>query len=191
MLRFASQRDADELAAIYDPIVATTAISFEAAPPGADEMRRRIALHPADKPWLVDERDGRVTGYAYASAFRAREAYRYGVEVTAYVAPHARRGGVAAGLYRALKDVLAVQGYCNAFAAVTLPNDASLALHRAAGFAGAGTFHRAGWKLGRWHDVTFLECVLRPGEPPSAQPLRVDELDPAALAAILTNAPRR
>jgi L-amino acid N-acyltransferase YncA len=177
ILRFVSLRDAEALVAIYAPIVTSTAISFETMAPDVAEMRTRIAAQPANKPWLVAERDGAVAGYAYASTFRDRAAYRFGVEVTAYVAEAARRGGVGRAIYQALFRLLAIQGYRRAFAGITLPNDASVALHRATGFAEAGVMHAAGFKFDRWHDVAFFERAVAPLSAPQRDPLDIEELD--------------
>jgi L-amino acid N-acyltransferase YncA len=181
ILRFASLRDAEELVAIYAPIVETTAISFEAAAPDADEMRLRLTSQPANKPWIVAETAGAVAGYAYAGMFRGRTAYRFGAEVTVYVAERARRGGVGRALYAALLRLLTAQGYRRAFAGIALPNDASVALHHAAGFTDAGVVHAAGYKFGRWHDVGFYECALGALDTPRYDPLDITALDPSAI----------
>jgi L-amino acid N-acyltransferase YncA len=183
ILRFASLRDAEQIAAIYAPIVASTAISFELVAPDLGEMRLRMASQAANKPWIVAEIDGAVAGYAYASTFRGRAAYRFGVEVTAYVAERARRSGLGRALYRALMHLLKSQGYRRAFAGITLPNDASVALHRAAGFTEAGVVHAAGHKFDRWHDVAFYERELGPLDLPQRDPLAVDALAPADIEA--------
>jgi L-amino acid N-acyltransferase YncA len=183
ILRFASLRDAEQFVAIYAPIVESTAISFELVAPDLAEMRLRIASTPANKPWIVAEIDGAVAGYAYASTFRGRAAYRFGVEVTAYVAERARRNGVGRALYQSLRQLLTSQGYRRAFAGITLPNDASVALHRAAGFSEAGIVHAAGYKFDRWHDVAFYECALGPLYDPQRDPIAVDALAPAQVEA--------
>ena len=180
-LRFAEPRDGAAIAEIYAPIVAATAISFEETPPDAATMAGRVAQHPADKPWLVAERDDRLVGYAYASTFRGRPAYRFGVEVTVYIAEDARRGGVARTLYATLFAVLAAQGYSRAFAGVTQPNDASDSLHRALGFIEIGSFPAAGWKFGTWHDVRFYARTLRALDVPEHDPLALAAVDPAIL----------
>jgi phosphinothricin acetyltransferase len=118
-IRRCTPGDAEAIAAIYDPIVANTIVSFEETPPGADRF-----------PWLALESDGRFAGYVYASQHRARAGYRWSVDVSVYVAPEARRQGVARRLYRSLFEVLATQGYYGAFAGVTLPNDPSVRLHQ-------------------------------------------------------------
>jgi phosphinothricin acetyltransferase len=185
VLRLASLRDDSALAAIYAPVVASTAISFELVAPGAADMRARLAAQPATKPWIVAELDGAVGGYAYASDFRGRPAYRFGVEVTVYVAEAARRRGVGLALYRSLLGLLAAQGYRRAFAGIALPNDASIALHRAVGFTEAGVVHAAGFKFDRWHDVAFFECALGALDVPPRDPRALDELEPGEVRAAL------
>jgi phosphinothricin acetyltransferase len=182
-LRFASLRDDAAIAAIYAPVVAATAISFELVPPDAAAMRERIAAQSAGMPWIVAELDDAVAGYAYASPFRGRAAYRFAVEVTVFVSEGARRRGTGAALYRALLALLERQGYRRAFAGIALPNDASIALHRAAGFTAAGILHAAGFKFDRWHDVAFYERALAPLDVPRSDPRAVDQLDASEVHA--------
>lgn len=160
-IRDAVLKDAPALLDIYRPFVVDTAVSFELAPPTIAEFEGRMRSAQSQWAWLVAERGGEVLGYAYASAFRTRAAYRLTVEVSAYVHPCHRGRGVAAGLYRRLFDVLREKGYCNAYAGIALPNDASVAFHKSLGFTAVGVFHRAGWKFGRWHDVSWWEVRLR------------------------------
>ncbi len=165
--------DATAVAATYDPIVADTTISFEDVPPGAVEIRRRIADAGDRFPWLVFERDGIVAGYVYASPHRPRPAYEWSVDVSAYVAPGARRLGVARRLYVELFRLLTEQGYCTAFAGVALPNEASCQLHEALGFSSIGVYHAVGFKRSAWHDVLWFERRLRPTDeaPSDVRPL--------------------
>ena len=165
-VRPATALDAPACAAIYAPHVEGSAVSFEEVAPDAREMVRRIDAAAA---WLVDERDGRIAGFAYAGPYRERAAYRWDVEVAVYVDPRCRRLGVGRGLYAALLPALADAGKFRAYAAITLPNGASVGLHEAAGFAPVGVFRRAGWKAGSWHDVGWWQRDLRGGEvPPGA-----------------------
>ncbi len=159
-LRVAAAADSAPIAEIYAPIVARTTISFEIEPPDATEIARRIVTGTAQWPWLVAD-DGVVAGYAYASQHRARAAYRWSVDVSVYVAERARRTGVGRRLYRALFAILGEQGYYGAFAGVTLPNEASQALHRAMGFIPVGVYRNVGYKLGAWHDVAWWQYTLR------------------------------
>ncbi len=141
--------DAAAIAAIYAPIVEDTIISFEEIAPSADEMRSRIEDISATFPWLVAERAGRLLGYAYASRHNERAGYRWSVNVSAYVDAAARRGGVASSLYRALFALLEAQGFHRAFAGITLPNDASVGLHRSLGFELVGIYPEVGFKTRR------------------------------------------
>jgi phosphinothricin acetyltransferase len=176
-VRLAESRDAAGVQAIYAPIVASTPISFEVEAPTAAEMARRIAKTMPAHPWLVAEDEGQFAGYAYAGPHRSRAAYRWSIDVSAYVHPDWRRRGVGRSLYTALLAVLALQGYREACAGITLPNPASVGLHQALGFVPVGVYRRVGWKLGAWHDVgwwqrSLIESRDEPGEP---QPL--DRLD--------------
>jgi L-amino acid N-acyltransferase YncA len=167
-LRLATGGDAEEIAAIYAPIVRDTIISFEVEPPDAEEVRRRIAYTMETFPWLVCERDGRVAGYAYASRHRDRLAYQWSVDVTCYVHPDARHSGIGKALYRALLRILAKQGFHSAFAGIALPNAASAALHESVGFERIATYREVGYKLGAWHDCGWWQARL--GEPPANPP---------------------
>ena len=160
-IRSATADDAAALLAVYAPIVETTTISFETEPPTLEEFTARIQKAVAKWAWLVAEQDGQCVGYAYGSMHRERAAYRYSVEVSAYVAESARRRGIGALLYRELFTALAARGYCNALAGIALPNEASVALHESVGFTAVGVFKNIGWKFGAWHDVAWFEKPLR------------------------------
>lgn len=171
-LRLATPADAEAMLAIYAPLVAQTAISFELVPPSAGEMAQRIGSILPEYPWLVAERDGFVLGYAYASRYRPRPAYQWCVECSVYVHPEARRQGVAAGLYKTLFEILKLQGLYKVYAAITLPNAGSVAVHEALGFLHFATYRSVGYKLGSWHDVGWWELDLRSalGEPAALLP---------------------
>ena len=169
-IRVAGERDAEAIAAIYAPAVAERATSFELTPPDAEEMRRRVATVLQRYPWLVCESSQTILGYVYATAHRERAAYRWSVDVAAYVRPEGQRRGIARALYTGLFEILALEGYRNACAGITLPNPASVEMHKAMGFEHVGTYHRVGYKKGRWHDVAWFERplaehVLEPPEP--------------------------
>ncbi len=169
MRRADPDRDGAACARIYAPFVQESAISFEEVPPSAGEMAERIRRGLATHPWLVDDDDG-VIGYAYASRHAARAAYRWAAEVSVYVDPAHRRRGVGRRLYVALLDVLRGQGFRMACAGVTLPNDASVALHESLGFAPVGVYRRIGWKAGAWHDVGWWQLPLGPADDDAPPP---------------------
>lgn len=156
----ATPADAQGCAGIYAHYVTTTAATFELEPPTPAQMAERITASQARHAWLVLRREGAVVGYAYGTTFRARPAYRWSCEVSAYLHPDHRGRGGGRTLYTALLTRLAARGLHTATAGVALPNPASLALHAALGFTKVGTFHRVGWKHGTWHDVTWLERPL-------------------------------
>lgn len=161
VVRPAEPRDAAALAEIYAPSVLQRPTSFEMVAPDAAEMAARLSRVTASWPWLVAEGEGQVLGYCYASPFAERAAYRWSVGVTAYVREGWQRRGIGRSLYARLFDILRRQGAVMAFAGVTLPNEASVGLHRAMGFESVGVYPKAGFKLGRWWDVAWYGLPLR------------------------------
>jgi phosphinothricin acetyltransferase len=185
-VRLAEPADAAPVAAIYAPIVSGTWISFEEHAPGVDEMRGRIERATGIWPFLCFERDGSVAGYAYASPHRERAAYRWSVDVSVYVAETSRRGGVARRLYEALFAILRAQGYYNALAGITLPNDASVGLHRRLGFSDVGIYRNVGYKLGAWRDTIWMQRPLRELQGTPNEPIPLRALSDDVLAACVT-----
>ncbi|HEX5124851.1 MAG TPA: GNAT family N-acetyltransferase, partial [Rhodanobacteraceae bacterium] len=127
--RLATAEDAPAIAAIYAPYVSDTIISFETEAPDAAEIASRIERIGRQYPWLAASADGRLVGYAYACENRSRLAYRWSVDTAVYLDPLAQRKGIGSALYRRLFALLRAQGYVNAFAGISLPNAASVALH--------------------------------------------------------------
>jgi L-amino acid N-acyltransferase YncA len=167
-VRAATERDGAACAAIYEPYVTGTAITFEIEPPAAAEMAERIATASRSHAWLVLEEEGRVVGYAYGARLQPRAAYRWACEVSVYLEPGRRRSGGGRTLYEALFARLRERGFRIAVAGMTLPNEGSVGLHRAMGFEPVGTYRRIGYKLGGWHDVAWMQRRLLDddGEPP-------------------------
>jgi L-amino acid N-acyltransferase YncA len=165
-----ARRDQDAAACldIYAPYVSDTAVSFEEEIPSAAAFLDRVRRTSMTHPWLVLEDAGRIVGYAYGAPHRSRAAYRWAAEVTVYVARSHHRRGVGRQLYDELMRRLRGQGMRVACAGVTLPNDASIALHRAVGFQPVGIYRQIGWKHGAWHDVSWWQLALaRHGGAPS------------------------
>lgn len=184
--RLAAADDGPACAAIYRPYVEASAASFEAVAPGEAEMAARIARVQQRTPWVVVELDGVVAGYAYGSRHRDRAAYDWTVETTVYVDRDARGRGLGRAAMTALLPILRLQGFHLAVAGITLPNDASVGLHRALGFEPVGTYRAIGWKLGRWHDTAWFQLELGPpGEAPAPiRPLPEVRDSPAVLEAL-------
>ncbi|MGB0951628.1 MAG: GNAT family N-acetyltransferase [Planctomycetota bacterium] len=161
--RLASQGDAGGIHAIYAPVVRDTVTSFEYEVPTVEEMARRIREGMEQYPWLVavdPEDEQKVLGYAYACAWRARTAYQWSCEVSVYVHAEHHRKGIATALYTDLLARLKKQGYVLVVAGATLPNDPSVAFHKAFGFEAVGVFPGCGFKAGGWHDVGFWKLEL-------------------------------
>lgn len=159
-VRRAQPEDGAACLEVYAPYVMHTHISFELTPPTAAELTQRLTAASELGPWLAAEVDDVLVGYAYASRFRVRPAYDWSVEVSVYVGSGAHRRGVGRALYQVLLAGLALQGYHSALAGIALPNDASVALHEALGFAPVGVFSQVGFKHGRWWDVGFWRVAL-------------------------------
>ncbi len=172
MIRLATPADAAQIAAIYRPFCDESHISFETAAPGADEMASRIEKINRRFPWLVDEADGVVAGYAYASPHRERAAYRWAVEVTVYVHERFRGRGIGRALYTELFKRLRGQGLFRACAGITQPNPASQAFHESMGFTLVGIFRKIGYKSGAWWDTSWWQLALQPDvdAPPEPRP---------------------
>jgi len=199
-VRLARPADAAAIASIYRPYVTDAATSFEIDPPDAGEMNRRMAALESFAPWLVaverrtrdpqrvphpprrgsggeaacaprDHQPEVVVGYAYASPHRDRAAYRWSIDVTVYLRGDRHRRGIGRTLYQALLPLLAMQGFCVAHAAITLPNAASVGLHESLGFTPIGVYPAVGWKQGAWHDVGWWRLPLGSLPPAPTPPL--------------------
>jgi L-amino acid N-acyltransferase YncA len=161
VIRPAVAGDSGAIAEIYNHYVATTVITFEEEAVSAPEMARRIEeAGSASLPWLVAEREGKVVGYAYASPWRARSAYRFSVEVTVYLDPGCPRLGIGSRLYEALLRELETRGIHAALGVIALPNEASVAIHEKFGFAKVAHLREVGLKFGRWVDVGYWQRLL-------------------------------
>lgn len=171
-------RDAAACVAIYAPNVERGATSFEEEVPTTAEFGQRIARTQETLPWLVAECDGEVVGYSYAIPHRWRPAYRWAVETSVYVDTTQQGRGVGRALYRELIGRLRDQGFHVACAGITLPNEASVALHENLGFTPVGIYRRIGWKDGSWRDVGWWQLDLQPPgdeRPPEPLPPRLPE----------------
>ncbi len=175
-IRFAEPGDGGGVAAIYAPFCQSTTASFEEVPPTAEQMAERITRVAQQYPWLVCDVDGQLAGYVCGREFRDRAAYRWAVEVTAYMAADYRRRGVGRALYTSLFAILRQQGYFKAFAGITLPNEASVGLHEAMGFEPVGVYRGVGFKLGRWLDVGWWQLSLQLGRDAPSWPQSIGAL---------------
>ena len=192
-VRAAAPEDAEQLLEIYTPFVISedcrlSNVSFELAAPDVEEFRQRIQDISKQFPYLVGEVNGQILGYVYCHPYRERLAYQWAVEVTIYLAPAGQGKGLGRLLYETMEKLLCLQGVTMAYSCITVGNDHSIKMHEALGYRLIGTFTNSGYKNGQWLDTVWLEKQLQPCP---KQPDNIKswwELDPDAVAAVLTEA---
>jgi len=161
MIRQVNEDDAKTLADIYNYYVVNTAVTFEEEPlESADMIDRFDEAHDADLPWLVIEHNGGVCGFAYASKWKGRCAYRHSVEITVYLKHEASGLGLGSKLYHELFKYLKAKNIHVVLAGISLPNKASIALHEKFGMTKVAHFEEVGFKFGQWVDVAYWQVKL-------------------------------
>jgi phosphinothricin acetyltransferase len=160
MLRHCTPIDAAQICGIYNYYVRETVVTFEESAVLEADMAHRIADITPRLPWLVWEVNGEILGYACATPWKVRAAYRHSVESSIYLARHATGRGLGSRLYTALIADLRQRGLHCAIGGAALPNPASVALHEKLGFSKVGEFREVGFKFGRWIDVAYWELML-------------------------------
>jgi L-amino acid N-acyltransferase YncA len=160
-VRSASGADAAAIARIYNYYIQNTVITFEEEPVSAPVMATRVSdVQGLSLPWLVAELENGVVGYAYATKWKARSAYRHSVETTIYLELGCEHRGIGTALYSGLLTELRARGVHVAIGGAALPNEASAALHKKLGFEQVATFRQVGFKHDRWVDVAYWQLVL-------------------------------
>ena len=161
MIRPATHDDAESLVRIYNYYITDTIISFEEEPIASEEMAKRIVeTTSSSMPWLVLEQDGQAIGYAYATVWKRRRAYRYSAESTVYLLPGQSGHGYGSRLYEALFAQLKEKGFHTVIGGIALPNPESVALHEKFGMTKVAHFKEVGFKFGQWIDVGYWEGLL-------------------------------
>jgi L-amino acid N-acyltransferase YncA len=160
-IRAATRADAESIAGIYNHYVTDTIVTFEEEVITSSEMARRMEeVWSASHPWLVAEVGGRVLGYAYATQWNRRSAYRFSAEITVYLDPAQVGRGIGSSLYHQLFAILRDRGTRTVIGGISLPNDASVALHEKLGLEKVAHFKAVGFKFGRWIDVGYWQRAL-------------------------------
>jgi L-amino acid N-acyltransferase YncA len=165
LIRTAKLSDIPAITRIYADAVRHGTASFELEPPDQAEMARRMqAVLDGRFPYLVAEADGAVAGYAYASFYRMRPAYRFTVENSVYVAPDMQRRGIGIALVKKLIEDCTSRGFRQMIAVIGDSDQAaSIGVHKACGFEPAGNLKSIGFKFGRWLDTPLMQLALGPG----------------------------
>jgi phosphinothricin acetyltransferase len=161
-MRYARPEDLASLTEIYNHYVKATPITFDIEPFTVEARRPWIEQFAEQGPHrlLVAEVSDRILGYACSQRFRVKAAYDTSVETSIYLAPDATGRGLGRRLYAALFEALRGEDLHRAYAGITLPNAASIALHRSAGFRRIGLYREVGRKFGRYWDVEWYEKEL-------------------------------
>ncbi len=160
-LRDINESDCEAIAQIYNHYVKTTTITFEEQPVSGKDIKERVQkVAGLGLPWLVAEEKGKVIGYAYATQWNTRTAYRYTVEPSVYLSPDVVSKGIGRQLYTCLLDTLKRQGIKNVISVITLPNPSSSGFHESFGFQKVGEFANIGVKFGRKLSVGYWQLEL-------------------------------
>jgi L-amino acid N-acyltransferase YncA len=160
MIRQVKPSDAQQICKIYNYYMANTIITFEEVPVTEQEMKKRIMEISAEFPYLVFEDETGITGFAYASRWKSRSAYRYSVESTVYVAQDKLRKKIGQQLLSELLAKLKTIGIHSIIAGIALPNAGSVGLHEKFGFKKIGEFEEVGRKFNQWINVGYWELLL-------------------------------
>lgn len=159
-IRMATPQDASAIAAIYEPYICNTTITFEYDPVPTDMMRNRITEVMKQFPWLVYEKDGKILGYAYCSRFKERAAFDWDCECSVYIDEKEHRKGIASELYNRLFELIRLQGYYTIYALITFSHESSISLHKKFGFTEVGVYQKTGYKFDKWWDLLVMEKRL-------------------------------
>jgi phosphinothricin acetyltransferase len=167
-IRTVKEEDAGQLLEIYAPYVTDTAITFEYEVPTLEEFRHRITNTLKKYPYLVAENEeGKLMGYAYASAFKERAAYNWAVETSIYIRQGETGNGLGRLLHDALVEELQQMGILNMCACISAPRDTdpyltdnSIQFHSHLGYRMVGRFLQCGYKFGRWYDMVWMEMHI-------------------------------
>ncbi len=162
MIRSVKDSDAEVISRIYNHYILETIITFEEAVVTAGDISERIkeVCEVFSLPWLVLEENNQVVGYAYATKWKGRCAYRHSVETTVYLDPAAKSKGYGSQLYAALIAKLRERSIHAAIGGIALPNEQSVGLHEKFGFEKVAHFKEVGWKFKTWIDVGYWELIL-------------------------------
>ena len=160
MIRHVTTNDAVKICAIYNHYIVNTTVTFEEEAVTENEMKSRIEGVTEKFPWLVYEEENNIEGYAYATEWRPRTAYRYSAEITVYLKPQATNKGIGTALYKNLIQEMKALQVHSLIGGIALPNNSSIALHEKLNFKIVAHFSEVGFKLNKWVDVGYWQLQL-------------------------------
>ncbi|HET9434798.1 MAG TPA: GNAT family N-acetyltransferase, partial [Chitinophagaceae bacterium] len=183
-IKVATKDDAAGMLDIYTPFILNSGVTQETEVPTVEDFQERILSNLAERPWLVCEINNEIAGYAYGGRHRDRKGYQWCTEPSVYILEKYFGLGVANALYAALFAILRLQGYVNAYAVITLPNERSVAFHKKFGFEYLTTYKKIGYKLGQWHDVGWMQYEINPHNKDPKDPVRFPDIDKMVIDSI-------
>ncbi|HBM15870.1 MAG TPA: phosphinothricin acetyltransferase [Lentisphaeria bacterium] len=161
MIRECFIEDAAEICRIYNYYVENTTITFEEEPLAPSEIEKRISnIQSKGHPWLVYEENLQIIGYAYASEFKSRCAYKYTLETSFYLSHEHLSKGIGTKLYTKLIDECRKIGMHSLVGVIAVPNIPSASICKKFGFQKAGIIKEAGFKFNKWIDIEYWQLIL-------------------------------
>ena len=161
MIRSVELKDAKALCDIYNYYILNSIVTFEVSPLTDSEIEQRILEVTSSLPWIVFEKEKQVLGFANASEWKSRCAYKNSVEISVYLHHEQLEKGIGSRLYAELIDQLKTLGYHAIIGGISLPNEKSVALHEKFGFEKVGQFKEVGDKFGKLIDVGYWELISK------------------------------
>jgi len=161
IIRLAKEHDVAGILEIYTPFFLDLTVTFDEIMSDKASLRKRIQVNMGETPFRVCEIDGRIAGYAYASAYRSRASYRWSKEVSVYIHPDFYRKKVGNALYTSLNEMVRYQGIANLLAIITMPNESSVAFHEHFGYKKCAEFSKVGYKMNQWLNVGWFELFIQ------------------------------
>lgn len=186
--RLVKEDDAEKLVEIYAPYVRDTNITFEYEVPTVDEFKQRITKIVSKFPYIVACINNEIVGYTYASTFRERVAYNWGVETSIYIDEQYQGRKIGELLYVKLEQILALQNITNLVASITYPNPQSIAFHERLGYKKIAHFTKCGYKQEQWYDMIFMEKMINEHTIPAKEVIYLSNLDRKIVEKILATA---
>lgn len=188
VIRQVEERDMSQVQAIYDKYVNHTVFTFDYATPTVEKMTQTMHEVLRRYPYLVCTQGDEVKGYAYAHAVSPRESYKWTVELSIYLDTDSCGRGIGRRLYGALLNLLRQQNVQTAYACITHPNSVSERFHQSMGFSLLAEWPHSGYKLGRWHDVIWMEKRLGSCPVPAPELVCFNDLPPQKVKQVLDEA---
>lgn len=185
--RLATEQDAKDILAIYAPYVENTNITFEYEVPTISEFEARIAKVLKKYPYIVAVKNEKIIGYTYATTFRERVAYNWGLETSIYLSPEAKGQHIGSLLYKKLEAILKLQNITNLVASITYPNPASISFHEKYGYKKIAHFTKCGYKKDTWYDMIFMEKMINEHTIPAPEIIYLPDLKSELVDRILND----